>query len=152
MNTRTFLPKLALVLGLFAAVQVAPAHAITAKEFLALPERKQPDLITDTVNSLAEKLRSETDGRGQRKAPDLLQKQKAFARFMIALFDERDSTGAPVAYLKMDSLIYSASLDEKQSNLSVERILLTYVSECYEKKQDADATKAAKRETTTAQK
>lgn len=141
MNTRSLIPKLALALGLFVAVQVVPAHATTIKEFYALPDRKQPDFITDTVNSLCDKLRSEYDNKGQRKPSDLLQKQKDFARFIIALFDERDSTGAPVAYLKLESLIYSTSLED--ASLPVERVIQVFVTDRYKEKLAADAAKSA---------
>lgn len=142
MNLQNYSFRLILALGLFAMTHVATAHATTVKEFYAFPKERQFQFITDTVNAMCEKLRSEYDSKGNRKSPELLVQQIALARFTIALFDERDSTGLPVAYAKVDSLVYSASLDEKDSGLSVENIIATYAVKQFREKQAADAARA----------
>lgn len=150
MNPQNSSSRLLLVLGLFAMVHVAPAHATTVKDFYAIPKQRQFQFITDTVNTMCEKLRSEFDSKGNRKSPELLKQQKALARFTIALFDERDSTGLPLAYAKIDSLIYYASLDEKDSGLHVENIIATYAAKQFREKQAADSARAKPSQVTSA--
>jgi hypothetical protein len=145
MNSHSLSPRLLLALCLFLAVQIIPARATTVKEFLAMSNNKQGEFITNAVNAMCEKLRSPYDSKGARKSPELLKQQRELARFTIALFDERDSTGLPVAYAKIDSLVYYSSLDEKDSGLHVENIIATYAAKQFREKQAADgaATKSA---------
>lgn len=113
------------------------ASAATVKEFRSLPRGEQLDYLRDTLNEMCAKLQAPRDAKGQRKPDGLLQKQSDFAKFIVKIFAERDQTGMPVYYAKLDSLIYSTSLDDP--SLPVERVVLVFVTERYKEKLAADA-------------
>lgn len=113
------------------------AHAASIKEFYSLPENKQWDYLTQTINEMCTKLQDPLDAKGQRKPDDLLKKQTDFAKFIVKIFDERDRTGLPVYYAKLGSLIYSVSLDDP--SLPVERVVLVFVTDRYKEKLAANA-------------
>lgn len=134
--SRSISSKLA-VIAVMCLLAVSSAPAATVKEFYSLPENKQWDYLTQTINEMCAKLQTPLDAKGQRKPDDLLKKQTDFAKFIVKIFDERDRTGLPVYYAKLGSLIYSASLDDP--SLPVERVVLVFVTERYKEKLAAKA-------------
>lgn len=134
--SRSISSKLA-VIAVMCLLAVSSARAATVKEFYSLPENKQWDYLTQTINEMCAKLQAPLDTKGQRKPDDLLKKQTDFAKFIVKIFDERDRTGLPVYYAKLGSLIYSASLDDP--SLPVERVVLVFVTERYKEKLAANA-------------
>lgn len=129
--------KAMLAIAISGMVFAPVAEAATVKEFYAMPENRQFSYLTETINGICDKLQDKYDRKGRLKSPELLKKQKEFAYFIIKIFEEEDSKGLRVGYAKLDSLIYSASLDEKDSQLSIERIILAFTMQRYEEHQAA---------------
>lgn len=139
---KTFKTLKAILSMALAGVAFAPAvDAMTVKELYNLPVEQRWSVLENSVNKITDRLQDRYDARGQLKPRDLYLKQKDFGLFIVKLFDEKDETELRVSYAKLNSLIYSASLDDKHNGLTIERIILTFALERYQERQAADAAK-----------